>query len=99
LVEINAVDLALSSKAGRVDILHDIHLQIGSGETVGILGPSGSGKTSLLMVMAGLERVSGGQVLFEGREITHLGEDDRLPDVEQPVSHALEVVEDKQRGD
>ena len=40
-----------------------------------IVGPSGSGKTSLLMVMAGLERATGGSVQVAGHELAGLGED------------------------
>jgi len=75
LIDISDTSLTLSSRAGAVDILHDINLQIGAGETVGIVGPSGSGKTSLLMVMAGLEQVTSGTVLFMGHEMSGLDED------------------------
>ena len=48
LIHISDTSLTLSSRAGAVDILRDINLQIETGETVGIVGPSGSGKTSLI---------------------------------------------------
>ena len=74
---INLVDvhLRLTSAAGEVNILDDINLAIGPGETLGIVGPSGSGKTSLLLVMAGLERSTSGSVTAAGTEITALDED------------------------
>ena len=46
-----------------------------AGEAVGLVGPSGSGKTSLLMVLAGLERATGGEVWVAGTRLTGLGED------------------------
>jgi putative ABC transport system ATP-binding protein len=58
-----------------VHILSGIDLDIGAGETVGIVGPSGSGKTSLLMVLAGLERATQGEVVIAGNRITRLDED------------------------
>lgn len=62
LIQLNDVELTLSSDAGPVEILRGIDLHVGRGETVGIVGPSGSGKTSLLMILAGLERATKGSV-------------------------------------
>ena len=55
--------------------MRGIDLDIAAGEAVGIVGPSGSGKTSLLMVLAGLERASGGSVQVAGSELTGMNED------------------------
>jgi putative ABC transport system ATP-binding protein len=59
--------LTLAGNAGPVEILKGISLTIRKGETVGLIGPSGSGKSSLLMLMGGLERATGGKVLAWGR--------------------------------
>ena len=67
--------LALDGNAGRIEILHGISLNIDAGETVGLVGPSGSGKSSLLMLMGGLERATGGSVLALGNDLTQMGED------------------------
>ncbi len=67
--------LTLDGNAGPVEILKDITIAVGAGETVGLIGPSGSGKSSLLMVMGGLERATGGQVLALGHDLTAMGED------------------------
>ena len=56
-------------------VVKDLNLAIGKGEFLTMLGPSGSGKSSLLMVAAGLERPSGGQVIVAGTDITRMGED------------------------
>ena len=67
--------LTLDGNAGPVDILKGISLDIEAGQTVGLTGPSGSGKSSLLMLMGGLERATGGKILAMGQDLTHMGED------------------------
>lgn len=67
--------LTLAGNAGPVEILKGISLDIVKGETVGLVGPSGSGKSSLLMLMGGLERATGGKVLALGQDLTTMDED------------------------
>ena len=67
--------LSLDGNAGRVDILHDISMDVNRGESLALIGPSGSGKSSLLMVMGGLERATGGQVVALGNDLTAMDED------------------------
>jgi putative ABC transport system ATP-binding protein len=67
--------LTLAGNAGPVDILRGITLTVTRGETVGLVGPSGSGKSSLLMLMGGLERATGGSVMALGHDLTAMGED------------------------
>nr|WP_249327817.1 ABC transporter ATP-binding protein [Devosia litorisediminis] len=63
--------------AGRpLHILKNVSLQTKPSEVVAIVGPSGSGKTSLLMLLAGLERVTSGSLAVNGADLTALGEDD-----------------------
>ncbi|MFM7527555.1 MAG: ABC transporter ATP-binding protein [Nodosilinea sp.] len=57
---------------GAVTVLQAINLRVEAGEFIAIMGPSGCGKTTLLRVIAGLEGVSGGQVLLQGQDITAL---------------------------
>jgi putative ABC transport system ATP-binding protein len=74
-VALEAVNLSLGRGAGRVHILKDMDLHIGTGEALGLVGPSGSGKSTLLMVMAGLERPDSGTVTIAGQDIGALDED------------------------
>ncbi len=74
-VHLDDLQLTLVSAAGPVNILRGIDLHVARGETVGVVGPSGSGKTSLLMVIAGLERPTGGAVHVAGTDIGPLDED------------------------
>ena len=74
-IRLEAVRLSLPGNSGDVDILNGIDLSIPARQTVAVLGPSGAGKTSLLMVMAGLEQISGGSISLSGKMITHMNED------------------------
>lgn len=76
IIQLDDVHLTLTSRAGPVHILRGVSLDIPAGQPAAIVGPSGSGKTSLLMVMAGLERASGGVVAIAGRSLAGLSEDD-----------------------
>jgi putative ABC transport system ATP-binding protein len=69
------VRLTLDSRAGTVEILKSVSFAIGSAASVAIVGPSGSGKTSLLMIMAGLERATSGEVHVVGQDFSRLSED------------------------
>jgi putative ABC transport system ATP-binding protein len=75
VLSLSEARLSLDGNAGRVDILHGITLQVDKGETVALTGPSGSGKSSLLMLMGGLERATGGEVRALGRDLTAMTED------------------------
>jgi putative ABC transport system ATP-binding protein len=68
IIQLEDVSLKLASRAGPVQILDRVTLAIMPGDSVGILGPSGSGKSSMLMIMAGLERASSGQVRVAGED-------------------------------
>jgi putative ABC transport system ATP-binding protein len=70
---IDARDLTL--RFGDVEVLRGISLSVEAGETVAVLGASGSGKSSLLAVLTGLERPTGGQALVAGLDMRALDED------------------------
>ncbi len=60
---------------GETTILRGIDLSVAPGESVALLGASGSGKSSLMAVLAGLERASGGSVRVDGLDFGVLDED------------------------
>ncbi|MGA0542097.1 ABC transporter ATP-binding protein [Neotabrizicola sp. VNH66] len=75
VLSLSDVRLTLQGNAGPVEILKGISMKVNRGETVGMIGPSGSGKSSLLMLMGGLERATGGRVEVLGQDLTTLDED------------------------
>jgi len=75
IISLSGANLILDGNAGRVEILHDISLDVMRGETVGLIGPSGSGKSSLLMLLGGLEQATGGIVTVLGHDLTSMDED------------------------
>ena len=75
ILSLSHAALSLDGNAGKVDILHDISLDVAAGETLGLVGPSGSGKSSLLMLMGGLEQASAGKITALGKDLTAMTED------------------------
>jgi len=75
VVEASRVNLHLESGGTPLHILKDIDLTLNGGEVAAVVGPSGSGKTSLLMVLGGLERATGGSIALDGTPITAMNED------------------------
>jgi putative ABC transport system ATP-binding protein len=67
--------LTLGTPAAPVAILRGIDLDIPQGQIVALLGPSGSGKSSLMAVLSGLERASGGSLTVAGADFASLDED------------------------
>ena len=76
IIALKDLTLRLTSRAGPVDILRGLTLDITPGQSLSILGPSGSGKTSLLMVLAGLERATSGAIEVAGHDFSHQSEDE-----------------------
>lgn len=67
--------LTLGTGAAPVEVLRGIDLDVSEGEVVALLGPSGSGKSSLMAVLTGLERASGGSLNVAGEDFTAMDED------------------------
>ena len=65
-------DVCKEYKSGKIrnSILNNINLAIEKGEIIVILGPSGSGKTTLLNVISGLDRISSGKIIYDGKNIS-----------------------------
>ena len=72
-IEIRSVDKAF----GPTHVLHGVDLDVADGEFLVLVGPSGCGKSTLLRMIAGLEEVSGGEILIGGRVVNDLPPKDR----------------------
>ena len=55
-----------------VQVLFDVDLDVAEGEIVALLGTNGAGKSTLLRALCGIQEASGGGVIFDGRDITHM---------------------------
>lgn len=75
MLQIRDLSVAVEGK----QILRDVNLSIGAGETHALFGPNGGGKTTLLMAIMGFPRyrVTKGQIIFKGQDITKLSLDER----------------------
>ncbi|MGB7420041.1 MAG: ABC transporter ATP-binding protein [Erythrobacter sp.] len=74
-IRAGGLTLTLGNQSAPVTILRGIDLEIDRGEIVALLGPSGSGKSSLMAVLSGLERASGGSLEVAGQDFAALDED------------------------
>ncbi|MCW5732766.1 MAG: sn-glycerol-3-phosphate import ATP-binding protein UgpC [Enhydrobacter sp.] len=61
----------------KVDVIHGIDMEIADGEFIVIVGPSGCGKSTLLRMVAGLERITGGEIAIGDRVVNELEPKDR----------------------
>ena len=76
IITLDDLWLVLQSQAGEVEILRGVSLEVPYGESVSISGPSGAGKTSLMMIIGGMEKATGGSVVVAGSQINDLTEEE-----------------------
>ncbi|MBA4791163.1 MAG: ABC transporter ATP-binding protein [Rhizobiales bacterium] len=62
----------LNSAYGRISVLHDVNLEVKTGEIVALVGSNGAGKTTLLRTLSGVQPAASGRILFEGKPIERM---------------------------
>jgi ABC-type sugar transport system ATPase subunit len=62
----------VTKRYGKVEILHEIDLEVASGEFVVLVGPSGCGKSTTLRLLAGLEEITSGTIRVDGQVVNDL---------------------------
>ena len=75
MIEVNNVSKSFALGKASVPVLKNINLTISDGDFVSIMGPSGSGKSTLLYLMGGLDNVSEGSIVINGKEICKLSDE------------------------
>lgn len=76
IIEARDVDYTLQIAGKPLHILRKVSLSVEPAQVVAIVGPSGSGKTSLLMLLAGLEKATGGTITVNGSDLGAMNEDE-----------------------
>ena len=61
----------------KTEVIHGVDLKVESGKFLVLVGPSGCGKSTLLRVIAGLERITSGEILIEGKEVSNIPASER----------------------
>lgn len=62
---------------GETKILNGISMEVNKGDFIAIMGPSGSGKSTLLYSISGMDEITGGEVLFDGENLSNMEEEQR----------------------
>ncbi len=63
---------AVTKRYGQLEVIHGIDMQVADGEFIVIVGPSGCGKSTLLRMVAGLEAITGGEIVIGDRVVNAL---------------------------
>src|SRR5690606_13553238 len=72
LAELKGVSRVYRKGKERVEVLHELDLQVPQGDFLALMGPSGSGKTTLLNLLGGLDKPTGGTVTVGGAELSSM---------------------------
>ena len=74
VLEVENLAKSYGQGAARTEVLRDVSFRLAAGETLALTGESGSGKSTVLHLVAGLDRASGGRIEVDGIEIGALAD-------------------------
>jgi len=77
MIQAQSASLAYLDQGRQVFACREIDIEVKENEFLGILGPSGSGKSSLLYLLSGLKIPTHGKILYDGKNLGDLSDDDR----------------------
>ena len=69
---------ALNAGYGKMDVLHDVDLAVGRGQSLCLIGPNGAGKSTILHSIYGFTDIRSGTIAIDGRDITSLSPNEKL---------------------
>lgn len=76
MIEAREVTKAYATDARSIEILHSASFEVGTGDFLAIVGRSGTGKTTVLNLLGGLDKPTSGQMLFEGRHLEAMSDEE-----------------------
>jgi len=74
MIDLKNLNKSFSQGERSIEVLKNLSLNLGSGETLAVLGQSGSGKSTLLSLLAGIDRPDSGEIILEGQNLALLTE-------------------------
>ena len=74
LLQVRGLCKSFQSSSARIQVLKDLDLVLGYGETLAVVGASGIGKSTLLHILGTLDRPDSGTLTFQGRDVSHYSE-------------------------
>ena len=77
LLETLKIKKSFNHKNGLIKIFDNVNLKINRGELIALIGPSGSGKSSLLNSLSLIDTPTSGKVIFEGKDVTKINENEK----------------------
>ncbi len=68
----------LSAGYGNMQVLHDVSLRVGAGQSLCLIGPNGAGKSTMLHAIYGFARIMSGSIVVHGHDVTRLSPNQKL---------------------